>query len=107
MTRRDLELGPARVLAYGHWGRPLLVFPSELGKRWDWEDSGMIGALGPLIEDGRVKVYCADGADESENGEMREGAVGHLIPPMGVGIVRGSGLTARDFVGSASADVFV
>ena len=63
MNRRDLELGGARVLAYGHWGRPLLVFPSELGKRWDWEDNGMIGALAPLIDDGRLKVYCADGAD--------------------------------------------
>ena len=26
-------------LAYGHWGRPLLAFPSELGERWDWEDT--------------------------------------------------------------------
>jgi esterase/lipase superfamily enzyme len=64
VTRRDLELGPASMLAYGHWGRPVLVFPSELGKRWDWEDTGMIGALGGLIDAGRVKVYCADGADE-------------------------------------------
>src|SRR5262249_30110998 len=64
VTRRDLEVGPARVLAYGHWGRPVLVFPSELGKRWDWEDTGMIGALGDLIDVGRAKVYCADGADE-------------------------------------------
>src|SRR5206468_4960135 len=64
VNRRDVELGPARVLAYGHWGRPLLVFPSELGRRWDWEDTGMIGALMPLIDAGRVKVYCADGADE-------------------------------------------
>ena len=63
MNRRDLELGDARVLAYGHGGRPLLVFPSELGKRWDWEDNGMIGALTPLIDDGRVQVYCTDGAD--------------------------------------------
>ena len=63
MTRQDIELGPARVNAYGHWGRPLLVFPSELGKRWDWEDNGMIGALAKLLGDGRVKVYCADGAD--------------------------------------------
>ena len=55
MNRRDVELGDARVLAYGHWGRPLLVFPSELGKRWDWEDNGMIGALAPLIDDGRVQ----------------------------------------------------
>jgi esterase/lipase superfamily enzyme len=42
----------------------MLVFPSELGKRWDWEDTGMIAALASLIEEGRVKVYCADGADE-------------------------------------------
>jgi len=64
VNRRDLELGPASVLAYGHWGRPVLVFPSELGKRWDWEHTGMIAALGALIDQGRVKVYCADGADE-------------------------------------------
>jgi len=64
LNRRDVEVGPARVVAYGHWGRPLLVFPSELGKRWDWENMGMIGALEPLIAGGRVKVYCADGADE-------------------------------------------
>jgi esterase/lipase superfamily enzyme len=64
LSRRDLELGDANVLVYGHWGRPLLVFPSELGKRWDWEDTGMIAALASLIEEGRVKVYCADGADE-------------------------------------------
>ncbi len=64
LNRRDVEVGPARLVAYGHWGRPLLVFPSELGKRWDWENMGMIGALEPLIAGGRVKVYCADGADE-------------------------------------------
>jgi esterase/lipase superfamily enzyme len=64
VNRRDLEVGPAHLLAYGHWGRPLVVFPSELGKRWDWEDTGMIGALAPLIDAGRVKVYCVDGADD-------------------------------------------
>jgi esterase/lipase superfamily enzyme len=63
LERRDLEVGPARLIVYGHWGRPLLVFPSELGKRWDWEDTGMIGALEPLIAGGRAKVYCIDGAD--------------------------------------------
>jgi len=64
LNRRDLEIGPARAVAYGHWGRPLLVFPSELGKRWDWEGTGMIAALAPLVEAGRVKVYCVDGADD-------------------------------------------
>jgi esterase/lipase superfamily enzyme len=64
LNRHDLGLGGAHVLVYGHRGRPLLVMPSELGKRWDWEDTGMIAALGSLIDDGRVKIYCADGADE-------------------------------------------
>ena len=64
LNRRDIELGPARLIAYGHWGRPMIAFPSELGRRWDWENSGMIGALAPLLEAGRVKVYCVDGADE-------------------------------------------
>jgi esterase/lipase superfamily enzyme len=64
VDRRDVELGPLRLIAYGHWGRPLLVFPSELGRRWDWEDRGMVDALAPLVDGGRVKVYCVDGADE-------------------------------------------
>jgi esterase/lipase superfamily enzyme len=64
MTRRDVELGPLRLIAYGHWGRPVLVFPSELGHRWDWEDTGMVAAVAELIEDGRVKLYCVDAADE-------------------------------------------
>jgi esterase/lipase superfamily enzyme len=63
VSRRDVELGPLRLIAYGHWGRPVLVFPSELGRRWDWEDTGMVGAVTPLIDGGRVKLYCVDGAD--------------------------------------------
>jgi esterase/lipase superfamily enzyme len=63
-VKRDIELGPMHLMAFGHWGRPLLVFPSELGRRWDWEDAGMIDALGPLLDGGRVKIYCVDAADE-------------------------------------------
>ena len=64
MDRRDVELGPLRLIAYGHWGRPVLTFPSELGRRWDWEDRGMVDALASLIDGGRVKLYCVDAADE-------------------------------------------
>ena len=64
MERRDLQLGPLQLVAYGHWGRPVLVFPSELGRRWDWEDRGMVDALSGLIDGGRLKLYCVDGADE-------------------------------------------
>ena len=51
------------LIAYGSYGRPLLVFPSQQGRAWDYEDRGMIGAVASLIDDGRVKVYCADSFD--------------------------------------------
>ena len=60
---RELQAGDRTVVAYGHWGRPLLAFPSESGSVWDWEQNGMIGAIGGLIHAGRVKVYCFDSFD--------------------------------------------
>jgi esterase/lipase superfamily enzyme len=63
VNRRDVEVGPGRLTAYGDWGRPLVVFPSEQGHRWDYESNGMIGAIEGLIDGGRVKVYCVDSYD--------------------------------------------
>jgi esterase/lipase superfamily enzyme len=51
------------VIAYGHYGRPFLVFPSEQGRAWDFETNGMIDAVRPLIDAGRVKLYCVDSLD--------------------------------------------
>jgi esterase/lipase superfamily enzyme len=51
------------VIRYGHWGRPVLVFPSEQGQAYDFENNGMIGAIGELLDAGRVKVYCVDSYD--------------------------------------------
>jgi esterase/lipase superfamily enzyme len=53
------------LIAYGHYGRPLLVFPSQQGHRWDYESNGMIGSIAHLIDEGRVKVYCVDSFDAS------------------------------------------
>ena len=69
MRRDSLELwSPAigaagTVMAYGHSGRPVLVFPSEQGRAWDFENNGMVGAVAGLIEAGRVKLYCVDSND--------------------------------------------
>ena len=63
MNRRDVEIDGGRLLAYGHWGRPVLAFPSENGEPWDWEDRGMIDALGSLLEGGRLKLYCLPSYD--------------------------------------------
>jgi esterase/lipase superfamily enzyme len=63
LRRRDVEVGPGRLIAYGHWGRPVLVFPSQQGNRWDREERGMIDGIAPLIEAGSAKVYCVDSYD--------------------------------------------
>ena len=52
------------VVRYGHWGRPVLVFPSEQGRAWDYETNGMVGAVADLVDAGRVKLYCVDSVDD-------------------------------------------
>jgi esterase/lipase superfamily enzyme len=63
MTRRDVALDGGSLIAYGDWGRPLLAFPSEQGPRWQYEEFGMVDAVGGLLEAGRVKLYCVDSWD--------------------------------------------
>jgi esterase/lipase superfamily enzyme len=63
MTRRQVTLDGGGVLAYGHWGRPVLAFPSQQGECWQYEERGMVGAVGDLLDAGRVKLYCVDSYD--------------------------------------------
>jgi esterase/lipase superfamily enzyme len=49
-----------RIRVYGHYGQPLLVFPTSGGDEREYEGQGMIGALAHHIDNGRVKVFCVD-----------------------------------------------
>jgi esterase/lipase superfamily enzyme len=53
------------VVVFGHWGRPVLVFPSLERTRYEWEEHGMVGAVADLIDVGRVKLYCVDSWDSA------------------------------------------
>jgi esterase/lipase superfamily enzyme len=55
--------GEGRVIAYGHWGVPVLFFPAEGGSAIDLEEHGIIHALAGPIEAGRIKVYAVDSHD--------------------------------------------
>jgi len=67
MRREQVKLGPddfrGTVIAHGHYGRPVLVFASERGRAWDFENNGMVDAVAELVDAGRVKFYCVDSAD--------------------------------------------
>ena len=52
------------LLVFGHAGARVLVFPSSMGKFFEWEDRGMIGAFGHQIEQGWLQLYCVDSVDE-------------------------------------------
>ena len=55
--RLGLELG---VAVYGHWGAPLLGFPTSAGDEWELEGQGMVDALGDFIEGGKVKLFTVN-----------------------------------------------
>lgn len=52
---RDLHLW-----TYGHFGAPIIVFPTAAGFAHEWDHQGMLAALAPLIDGGRVKLYCVE-----------------------------------------------
>lgn len=59
------------VWRYGHFGAPLLVFPSASGLAHEWETQGMVGTLGDLIDAGKLKLYCTE-SNVSEAWTRRE-----------------------------------
>lgn len=57
--QRDME-----YKTYGHQGKPVLVFPTSCARFYQYEDNGMIHALAPYIEDGRLQIWTCDSVDE-------------------------------------------
>ena len=53
------------LIVYGHYGRPVLAFPSEQGSAFDFEDRGMVESVAQMVEAGRVKLYTIDSFDSS------------------------------------------
>jgi len=58
------ELGrEMEMLAFGHDGVPVIVFPTSQGRFYEFEDRGMVGAIADKIEGGRVQLFCVDSVD--------------------------------------------
>src|SRR5579864_3342526 len=48
------------VVRWGVFGTPVLVFPSAGGDAEEIERHGLVNACGPLLSEGRVKLYSVD-----------------------------------------------
>jgi esterase/lipase superfamily enzyme len=51
---------PLSVARWGHFGTPVLLFPTAGGDAEEVERQGLVGACWPLVESGRVKLYSCD-----------------------------------------------
>jgi esterase/lipase superfamily enzyme len=51
---------PARLVRWGHFGIPVLIFPTAGGDCEEIERFHLIDALGDLINRGRIKAYSVD-----------------------------------------------
>lgn len=63
---------------YGHFGPPVLVFPSAAGFAHEWEAQGMIGVLRPFLERGKVKLYCPE-SNVSEAWTKKDTPLAHRL----------------------------
>jgi esterase/lipase superfamily enzyme len=48
---------------YGHAGKPVLVFPAQGGRFYEFEDFGMTGAVNWFIAEGLYQFYTVDSID--------------------------------------------
>jgi esterase/lipase superfamily enzyme len=55
---RDMDL-----LVFGHGGARVLVFPTSMGRFFEWEDRGMMDALGDHLRSGWLQMVCVDSVD--------------------------------------------
>ena len=64
------------MLVFGHYGPPMIVFPPGGGRFYDWENQGMVDAVVPWLDSGKVKLYCVDGIDHESwlNSNLDPGA---------------------------------
>ena len=55
---RDMEFK-----VYGHGGKPVLVFPCQNGRFYDWEGFGMLDTLEDYLEGGKLQLFTVDTID--------------------------------------------
>jgi esterase/lipase superfamily enzyme len=56
---REMEL-----LRFGYAGQPVVAFPTSMGRFFQWEDFGLIGAMASRLAAGALQLWCVDSVDE-------------------------------------------
>lgn len=79
--RKRHEMLPSRAMGrnvhvwcYGHWGMPVIVFPSAAGFAHEWDAHGMIDTLSEFLYRGKIKLYCPE-SNVSQTWTNKEGDI--------------------------------
>ena len=51
------------MLVFGHAGSPVLVYPTSMGRFYQWEDFKMIDHMSGRIDAGFLQLWCVDSVD--------------------------------------------
>ncbi|MCS6821903.1 MAG: alpha/beta hydrolase-fold protein [Microscillaceae bacterium] len=51
------------MLVFGHWGYPVLIFPTSRGRYYEAKDFKLVESARWFIETGKIKLYCIDSID--------------------------------------------
>jgi esterase/lipase superfamily enzyme len=51
------------TLVFGDGGAPVVVFPTTMGRFYQYEDFGMVAALAAKIDAGYIQLFCPDSVD--------------------------------------------
>jgi esterase/lipase superfamily enzyme len=52
------------MFIYGHYGKPVIIFPTTMGRYYESTDFGLITSASHLVNEGKVKFYCVDSIDK-------------------------------------------
>lgn len=52
------------MLVFGYGGRPLILFPTSMGRYYEAKDHGLIESVSWFIENGDLTIYCPCSIDE-------------------------------------------
>jgi len=73
---------PVHMWCFGSFGLPVVVFPSAAGFAHEWDAQGMVDVLAPLINGGKIKLYCPESnvsQSWSGKGDPAERVQQHMI----------------------------
>jgi esterase/lipase superfamily enzyme len=55
---REMEL-----LKFGQGGTPVIVYPTSMGRFYQYEDESMIAAVSGQLDSGQIQMFCVDSVD--------------------------------------------